>query len=73
MYVEGKRGKGGSGGERKAGTLKRRMLTTERKAKQSLLEKGRFQAKEQVVRICSNGKVWYTHTHTHTLKHTCTF
>ena len=66
MYVEGKRGKGGSGGERKAGTLKRRMLTTERKAKQSLLEKGRFQAKEQVVRICSNGKVWYTHTHTHT-------
>ena len=30
------------GGERKAGTLKRRLFTTESKAKQSLLEKGRF-------------------------------
>lgn len=39
MYVEGKRG---GVGEKKAGTLERRMFTTERKAKQSLLEKGRF-------------------------------
>lgn len=40
MYVEGKRGKGGRG--REEGRTLKRMFTTERKAKQSLLEKGRL-------------------------------